>query len=779
MRRLVAVAVLTLCAASAAAGTIESYTPFRIAANSGEHFLSIEGWDLNGTRNTIVVFAGPAGTFEMSRSAWTNRSVTVYIPNEVVRVAGRYSLTVIAINDGGNTTSGPVELLVEGIPPGPPRIVLPNDFAVEATQSSGAYAFYTAYAYSSVDTAADMECLPKTGSVFPLGDTTVQCRASDSAGTTTASFVVTVRDTRPPTLRMPIDYVTAFPVVNYEADAFDIVDGVLPATCTPAAGSTFPQGQTTVDCSAVDAHGNRTHGTFRVTVDAQLAASAIESLDPPVIRVRSGEWFLTVTGLNLNGAFGTELTFSGPAGSITVKRNAYTDRTVSAWIPQAVVNTAGRYQILITAFDAPDDPRRTRDIGPVDFWVLEDALPPPTLHLPDDFSVEAEGAAGAPVRFEVGSDAPVTCNPASGTLFAIGTTTVRCSATNSGGTTSGSFQVTVRDTTPPVLKLPADIVTSKKKVEYETTASDLVDGSVTPACNPPSGSTFERGTTTVRCSATDRAGNRADGSFTVTVTEEDAPPILNLPANITAEATGSAGAVVTFTVTATAGAQVVCTPASGSTFPLGTTTVQCTAGVTTGSFEVKVVDTTPPALNLPFDITSEVPTVTWQATATDLVDRAVTPVCTPPSGSLFEQGTTTVACSATDAHGNRATGGFQVTVGEDANAPIILTVRPSEGILWPPNHQLVPVTITVDAFDPEGGPVDKRIVNVTSNQPAGDEPDWRITGALTLDLRAERDGDGDRVYTIEVEVADGQGNAARGTCEVRVPHRPPLRAMGH
>lgn len=75
------------------------------------------------------------------------------------------------------------------------------------------------------------------------------------------------------------------------------------------------------------------------------------------------------------------------------------------------------------------------------------------------------------------------------------------------------------------------------------------------------------------------------------------PPVLQLPAPITVDATGPAGAVVTYTATATDNADprlaVVCTPSSGSTFAIGTTTVTCTAtdasgNRTTGSFTVRV-----------------------------------------------------------------------------------------------------------------------------------------------------------------------------------------------
>ena len=70
-----------------------------------------------------------------------------------------------------------------------------------------------------------------------------------------------------------------------------------------------------------------------------------------------------------------------------------------------------------------------------------------------------------------------------------------------------------------------------------------------------------------------------------------------------------------------------------------------------------------------------------------------------------------------------------------------------------------------------------RIISVTSNEPEnglgdGDTaPDWEITGALTLNLRAERAGGGSgRIYTITVESRDRAGNASTRTVEVRVPH---------
>src|SRR5207247_3388319 len=55
------------------------------------------------------------------------------------------------------------------------------------------------------------------------------------------------------------------------------------------------------------------------------------------------------------------------------------------------------------------------------------------------------------------------------------------------------------------------------------TATDNCDATVTVSCLPASGSTFNKGTTTVNCSATDSSGNIGTCSFTVTVTDNDAP----------------------------------------------------------------------------------------------------------------------------------------------------------------------------------------------------------------------------------------------------------------
>jgi hypothetical protein len=76
----------------------------------------------------------------------------------------------------------------------PPVLTLPTSVTVDATTPGGAVVSYTATATDDVDGAVPVTCRPASGSTFPIGDTTVGCTASDSAGNeASGAFVVHVR----------------------------------------------------------------------------------------------------------------------------------------------------------------------------------------------------------------------------------------------------------------------------------------------------------------------------------------------------------------------------------------------------------------------------------------------------------------------------------------------------------------------------------------------------------------------------------------------------------
>ncbi len=91
--------------------------------------------------------------------------------------------------------------------------------------------------------------------------------------------------------------------------------------------------------------------------------------------------------------------------------------------------------------------------------------------------------------------------------------------------------------------------------------------------------------------------------------------------------------------------------------------------------------------------------------------------------------------------------------------------------LWPPNHKLVPLSLS-GATDPDGDQVTLTISGVTQDEPTGSSPD-AVLGPASNDvsLRPERDGSGDgRVYRIAFKATDGRGGECTGTATVVVPH---------
>jgi hypothetical protein len=131
-------------------------------------------------------------------------------------------------------------------------------------------------------------------------------------------------------------------------------------------------------------------------------------------------------------------------------------------------------------------------------------------------------------------------------------------------------------------------------------------------------------------------------------------------------------------------------------------------------------------------------------------------------------GTHAITLTVRDSRGASASDTMVATV-RDTMRPVIQSATASPSVLSPANRQLVPVTIAVSATDACGGSVHCRIVSVTSNE-AIDATDWKITGELTLNLRADRSKKGKgRIYTIAIECVDASGNVSTKTATVTVP----------
>lgn len=154
------------------------------------------------------------------------------------------------------------------------------------------------------------------------------------------------------------------------------------------------------------------------------------------------------------------------------------------------------------------------------------------IKVPPNKVVEATGPDGALVKYSVsasdstGNEISVNCSPASGSIFSIGTSPVVCDMAGSSATRS--FLVTVKDTTHTIVSVPADMTLEAtgpegRTINYNATATDIVDGDLVATCYPPSGSEFPLGQTKVKCTATDTAGNVGINAFIITV-RDTIPP---------------------------------------------------------------------------------------------------------------------------------------------------------------------------------------------------------------------------------------------------------------
>ncbi len=225
--------------------------------------------------------------------------------------------------------------------------------------------------------------------------------------------------------------------------------------------------------------------------------------------------------------------------------------------------------------------------------------------------------AGAVVAYSApttsGTCGTITCSPASGSFFPIGTTLVTCSASTTP-VVKASFTIRIVDTQPPTITVPPNKTVSNDAGQASaavTFAAPMVSDNapgVTSACNHLSGSLFPLGTTTVTCTARDASGNTATASFHVIVNDTEPPVIERAPDVSATVRTNATGGIVSYTPPAAhdnsgANLSVACTPAIGSTFPVGSTTVTCSTtdpsgNKTTKSFSVVVTRDVAPQTEL-------------------------------------------------------------------------------------------------------------------------------------------------------------------------------------
>jgi len=148
--------------------------------------LIFEGTAEKGT--TVTLYRGTAAVGTRHADVFSG---TWVIP-DTVTADGKYSYTATATDAAGNTSPASAALVVTVDTHAP--VLAADGLTADANSPYGAAVPYVVAATDTMDPSPAVTCSPAAGSLFAIGDTTLNCTAVDLAGNTaTASFVVHVR----------------------------------------------------------------------------------------------------------------------------------------------------------------------------------------------------------------------------------------------------------------------------------------------------------------------------------------------------------------------------------------------------------------------------------------------------------------------------------------------------------------------------------------------------------------------------------------------------------
>ena len=527
-------------------------------------------------------------------------------------------------------------------------------------------------------------CVPASGSSFYVNtNTIVNCTATDKVGNVNSCFFnVSVYDYTPPTIKCPANMSvlttsnSLYQAVTYTFTATD-TSGILNTSCNYPSGSIFTWNTTTlIVCTTYDNAYLQSSCNFTI----YIYDNTHPTLNLPVNDIN----------VNITNGYNTSafVTFSASATSGSGIQSFSCVPPSNSWFPYGMtyVTCSARSNALrywsgtfsVTVTDAyPPTP-----LCPSNIYIKPTTLTAGTPSGAASFSFAATAAAGVN---------RTNCSAVSGSQFMLGVTPVTCTAwDNAILSASCTFNVTVSNSNPPSIQCPSDKLLNPTTgipsvvATYASSQSDPI-GVLTTSCDPPSGSSFNLGTTTnVTCTAINTAFVAATCMFYISV-QASGPPNITCPTvmNLSPNTTYTA---VTYSPApnATDGcgiASLTCTPPSGSIFTTGQAkSVTCTATnyaalTKSCTFTVSIADVVPPNIACPSSIsagpgvgqTSAV--VNFQQTVSDNVAIKSTS-CSPPSGSSFSLGQTNVSCLAIDSSNNQAQCYFSVTVA-DKTPPVL------------------------------------------------------------------------------------------------------------
>ena len=436
---------------------------------------------------------------------------------------------------------------------------------------------------------------------FPIGTTPVTLTVVDNHGLSNSTLTtVTVLDRTPPTiLTSPTDIavtpsagqqsvIVHYPTLNV-TDTCSFVAGV---SCTPPSGTTFRAGTNAVTCQVFNTAGITNATTFRVIVKAAGSGAnqpPVALAKPLVLSADSDCQANPPAAAFDNGSF-------DPDGVIV-------NRVVTPPGPYPLGETVVTYTVIDNsgALDSVATTVRVKNTtGPSvsnfspNFYVFV---------TPDQSSGTAIFPAPA-VSDNCANIALVSFAPPSGSVFPVGVNPATLIvADDAGNTNRFAFNVVVLQITggggsvlPPVAMARAVTNAADANCQAGVTVAQVDNHSFSP--NPggsivsesvdPTGPFPVGSTTPVTLTVVDNLGRSNSAVTTVTVLDLNPPTILTPPADIkVAPGLGLESVVVnypTLSVTDTCSSVTVsCTPPSGTTFGLGTNSVNCQVASESGN----------------------------------------------------------------------------------------------------------------------------------------------------------------------------------------------------
>lgn len=468
------------------------------------------------------------------------------------------------------------------------------------------------------------------GVVFNLGTTTVTWTATDGSGNTdVCSFTVTVEDNQLPVFTACVGSTqnvvadngvctytvsgTAWDAVGDDnctvSSVLATVSGATTASgLTTLDGFTFNPGTSTVTWTVTDGSGNTDQCIFDVVVtdDQDPAFTSCGAVGNQSVVTDAGSCFYTHSGTGWNAiatdnctvsTVTAELTGATTASGLTTLNNVQfnlgtttvtwtvTDNSGNSSTCSFDVTVTDNQNPVFSSCGANGSQNVTSDLGSCDY----------TNNGTGWDAVVTDNCTVATVVYTLTGVTTGTGTSLDGVVFNLGTTTVTWTATdNAGNVSTCSFNVNVSDDENPTIVNcgtgsnetvdadPGVCTYTHSGTAWDATATDNcsvasisynLTGATSGSGTSLDGETFNLGTTTVTWSVTDNAGNSSTCSFTVTVLDAELPQI-SCVGNIE-----SCDPVVTFPIaTATdncglAGITQIAGLPSGSSFPVGTTTI--------------------------------------------------------------------------------------------------------------------------------------------------------------------------------------------------------------